>query len=205
MTFKLKDIVSTDIESIMEDLPESKREEHWQKCISDTKLLVGQFKEIRMKIAEIALSCCVAHRGGSVAEGRYTVKAFAREIGVASGTLFEWIRMRQVFLALTKKEQANTSFTEIGQIARDMKGIGVRDDDFQQKIRAKQRELKKKNPCTIKMEKYLKHLKTIKFNVDHPRMISDCDEEVLTEILSICRGIVLQLAKQDKKQKYANV
>lgn len=207
MKFKIADMIDKNIViNMAEALPESKREKLWKDCIAEAKMLLGDYKEIRFKIVELALKCCIIHKGGKSLETRYTVKAFARDLGIKSQTLFEWMRMRQVALALPVKDQKEATFAQIGAISRQfMRGVSVGDANFKEQIRSRYKDIKNQTQATIKMKKYLRHMKTIKFNVDHPRMIADCDPEVLTEILSVCRGIVYELAKRDKKPKYANV
>lgn len=203
---KIKDVVPENFFADVQ-ITLGKREQLWKECVDQAKILVRQYKEIRFTVVELALKCCVIHHGGRAANERFTIKRFAQEVGMKEKTLNEWIRIKiNIYNNLPEDEKLNTSYEDLRYLDKQMKGQNRQDvKRFSLGLSKRLIEMKAKHACTIKMEKYLKHLKTIQFNVENQRMIKDCDIDVLIQILSICRSIVLNLSKLDKKEIYANV
>lgn len=184
------------------DPGETRRERLWKKCVFDAKELVENQKNIRFSIVDLAKKCCVIHLGGSVGTGnRYTLRAFAKEVGLPWGTFYEWYTIKEnIYESLPDNEKETTTYSRMRFIEREMYGTKWREVTDKKKIVAKTlKDIKKKSATTIKMQKYLKHLKTVQFNAKNKLMIKDCDKELLGEICHVCRDIVNHLAKYDKK------
>lgn len=184
-------------------LPEYRKghEKLWHECVTEAKGLLQKYKDIRWQVVDLALKCCIIHHGGRVSTNRFTLANFAKEIGLPAKTLNEWVRLKTNILDNIPKEKAEgLSMSKLKYIDTQLKGE-KRDKGFGKKVQAALSDMAKKSETTVKMEKYLKHLKTIYFNVKNPRMIKDCDEEVLLEILHVCREIAFGLSKIDKPKK----
>ncbi len=180
---------------------ETRRQKLWDMCVSEAKELVKLRQEMRWDIVKLAEKCCVVHHGGHNAELRYTVKKFAAEIGITYTTLIEWMRLkRQVFDNLDKDQQKRASMTDLRFIDQNLQGVSKTDSKFPDRVKSAYRRMAKTSQSTIKMQKYVRHLKSIQFNVKNPMLLKDCDQEVLTEILHLAREIAFELAKNDKKK-----
>ncbi len=183
---------------------ETRRDKVWKECIFSAKLLIKQGLDIKVKVVELAEKCCIVHHGGSVdkSKNRYTLRRFAKETGVKWGTFYEWYTIKNHIINNLSKEQIDDlSFSEMRRIKKSIPASEFHKKTAKKVLNNKIKELRKKTDTTIKMEHYLKHLKTIHFNVSNKLMIKDCDTEVLGKICHLSRSIVRHLAKYDKKTK----
>lgn len=196
------DLVGDDFKTKNNVLKENETEKDrlWKKCVEEAKLLVTQYKNARFKVAELAMRVCILHHGGRASIQRYTIRQFAKEIGMPEKTLWEWVRMkRNIYDNLDEKQREGLTLSQMKYMDMKLKGV-ERDDKFKPKLLKAYKEMSKKSETTVKMEKYLQHLKSIHFNFIHKLMLKDCDPEVLGEIIHLCRDIVFHGSKFDKKK-----
>lgn len=70
------------------------KETLWQNCVAAAKKRVKEIHASRLAITKIALACCDIRQGGGAHwndfEGIYTLKGFAKEIGMNYKTLQNW-------------------------------------------------------------------------------------------------------------------
>lgn len=184
------------------DNGETRRDRLWKECIHDAKMLMATRQELRWEIVALAEKCCVVHHGGRTTKHRYTLRNFAKEIGVSWGTFYQWYHLKtKIYDNLPAKEKKQTSYADLRFIEKAMANSDTRSRDRYSKaaIVSTLKNIKSKSETTIKMEKYLKHLKSIHWNVTNKPMVKDCDGEILGEICSLARGIVNALNKYDRK------
>lgn len=62
----------------------------YREAVEEAKKLVKFRTELKYEIVKIALSVCVIKEGNSNSYEQYTLSAFARDIGVAKGTISRW-------------------------------------------------------------------------------------------------------------------
>lgn len=180
---------------------ETRRQRLWVQCVLDAKKLLDINKEIRWQVVLLAKKCCIIHHGGRVVEARYTLRRFAKDIGMKWSTFYEWYHLKNnIYDHLPEKDQKTTSFATLRHLDKDMAGTKWNAPNVQSVVRKKLKEFKHKTDTTIKMEKYLKHIKTIHFNCTNELMIKDCDKAVIGEIVHLCRGIIHAVGKYDKKR-----
>lgn len=178
---------------------ETRRERLWKECVSAAKLLVKQQDEMRFKIVDLANKCCIVHHGGRSTYERYTVIRFAKEVGITYKTLTEWMRVkRNIYDNLEEGQRGTFTLSTMRFLDHELRGRAG-EKNFPSLVQAAYKKMEKEDPCTIKMKKYIKHLKSIHFNVSHQMMIKNCDEQVLVEIMHLCRQIASSLSYIDKK------
>lgn len=200
MSITLRDVVSKDIKEKLNVLEpgETRRQKLWEKCVSDAKVLVSNYKNIRFEVVALVEKCCVLHRGGRAVNARYTVDRFAKEVGIARGTLYEWIRVKRISDQLPEADKF--SYEDLRLI--DKQTVDIKDPKKKNAALLKSAKIfKSQSPETIRLRKYIKHLKSIHFNASNLRMIKDCDPEIIGEVVHLCREIVRMLAPFDRKEK----
>lgn len=197
------DVTSSNIKRTLNVLGpnETVRDRRWKKSVQKAKILVTDFRDIRFRVVEIAEECCVVHHGGRESDNRYSLTRFAKEIGVAKGTLMEWWRLKHnIYDNLPEYRKKKMTYCGLGHLDTEMRGEDRNNPiEFKRTLKKRLKALDAKTQTTIKMERYLKHLKTIQFNTKNRLMIKDCDKEVLGEICHIARDIVNHLSKYDRK------
>lgn len=187
------------------DKNESRRDRIWKECVEEAKILTRNYKEIRFKLVDIALKCCSINRGGRTHSEKYSLDKFAKEVGINHKTLSEWVRIKTtIFDQLNEEDKKQIAYEDLAKVDRSLTGVNRRTDQYKAVLSQKFKEYKAKHPDTVRMEKYLKHLKTIEYNALHPLQIKGCKEEVIVEIISTCRNVIKLLSAYDKKEKYAN-
>jgi hypothetical protein len=85
----------------------------WKKCVEEASGLLTTHKKSRMKVVEIAVQACVIQQGGDRRTMLYqtetyhnTLQAFAKEVGIAYKTLYNWfIYKREVYDRLSAEER----------------------------------------------------------------------------------------------------
>ncbi len=198
---KISDVTTAEDKKTLNvlDKNETRRERIWKDCVNEAKILVVTTHEVRMKIVALAEKACVFHHGGSSTNNRFTVTRFAAEIGMNSHTLLEWVRLkRNVFDELSEADQKTIGQTKLTFLDRQMKGERRGTEAYKKSLKKEVERLRKTSDSTIKMMKYVKHMRTIIFNVKNPMMIKDCNKEVLAEILHLSREISKHLNYVDK-------
>jgi len=200
--YKLQDITTDKVKKKLNVLKpgETRRQKLWDQCVLNAKELMEKHKEIRFEIVRLAEKCCLIHHGGSVGSGnRYTLRAFAKDIGVPWGTFYEWYGIKKnIFMHLSKDDQKKVTYMQMKHMRTGMPNIDWKDKDIKTTVRKQFKKIKKKTDTTVKMEKYLLNLRTLHFNCVHPRMIRDCNREILGEIAHLCRGILNGIGKYDR-------
>lgn len=200
MSFNLRDITPKDTKKKLNVLEagETRRQKLWDQCISEARTLVSSYKNIRFQVVDLVEKCCVVHRGGRAVNARYTVAKFAKEIGIAEGTLYEWIRIKRVRDGLPDPDKF--SYEDLRLI--DKETVAIKDPEKKKNALLKSaKAFSSFSPETVKMRKYIKHLKSVHFNASNLRLIKDCDSETIGEVVHLCREIVRMLAPFDRKQK----
>lgn len=190
---KIKDQVSEEDKKQLKVLDdnETRRDRIWKDCVEEAKKLVFLSDNLRMKIADLAIKCCVLHHGGKSNNSRYTATRFAEEIGVNVRTLLEWIHFKKnIYDPLPEKEKELLSFQDLRYLDTQTSGLVRTSIEKQKAVLKKLAEMKKMHPDTVKFMKYVKHLKTIRFNTKHKQMIKHVDRTVLSECLMLTRQIV---------------
>lgn len=181
---------------------ETRRERIWKECVHDAKMIMATRQELRWEIVRLAEKCCVVELGGKPYDGRYTLRNFAKEIGLAWATFYQWYRIKtRIYDNLPVKQKDQVSFAELRFVEKEMATTGVHSPQKYSKQSVSQafKKIKAKSESTLKMEKYLTHLKSIHYNVTNELKIKDCDSEVLGEVCHLARGIVNALNKYDRK------
>lgn len=158
----------------------NKRDKAWDKCIKEARVAMKKYKEIRLFITDLAIEACDIHHGGK-SESRYTVKRFATEIGLAYGTLYEWIRIKQYVIDKIPKSEQTEDFALYRAVLKK-----VEHDTPQADVLKAFRNYSKKPRQHIKFEKYIKHLKSIQYNVNRPQILKQIDKKTLKEVSKIC-------------------
>lgn len=203
---KIENVVTEDFRKKFNvlDKNETRRERIWKDCVEEAKSLVKISNETRFKIVALAEKCCVIHHGGKPSRDRYTLTRFATEIGMTPKTLMEWVGLKKhIFDNLTPEQRAEKpTYTTLVNISRELKSFNRKDAiGFKAAVTDNYKKLSGKDESTIKMQKYVKHMKTVLWNVKSKAMIKNCDESVLVEILHISRDIAWNLKHIDTQMK----
>lgn len=170
---------------------ETRRERLWHECIKEAKLHLKHSDELRFKIISLAEKCCYDGQGS-----KYTYARFAGEIGLASTTLYEWIKVKKdVYDVIPKADQSFLSFNQMRDL--NSRTTGLKSNEKGKAVLRALKQLKEESPDTLKFRKYLGLMKNVLFNAKDKNRVKDCDREVLVEILHVSRAISKNLSWVD--------
>lgn len=62
----------------------------YKEAVKECKVLVKNRREMKIEVVKKALSVCIIKEGNNCSHKHYTLSAFARDIGIAKGTLSRW-------------------------------------------------------------------------------------------------------------------
>lgn len=167
----------------------------WEEAISEAKILVNHKNGHQLKIAELAFSVCEIVYGGYNDPTLYTVKKFAKEIGVHEKTLSNWMGIYKGVVVKLPPEFENLSYNRCAQIHK------LADNNASKKqIETIARELTS-NDFDLKMKRYLHDLRGIFRNFEINNAAERCKKETLEEYLFYTKNILNEIKKKNPKLK----
>lgn len=203
MDFKMSDTLTRNQKEELDVLEkgESRRDRLWKESVKEAKAYLKNKDEIRFKIIALAEKCCSDIEGS-----RYTFGRFADEIGLARGTLYEWMLVkREVYDVLPKEDQTFLTFTQMRELNKRTPGIKGGTKEKKKAVLKALKDTKRETPETLKFMRYLQDMKHVLFNVKDKHRLNGCSRAVLVEMLHTSREISKHLAWVDyeikKKEK----
>lgn len=167
-----------------------KRDQIWDKCVADAKAALKMYDDVRISIASFAIKACDISQGGRSTYGQYTLKKFAKQIGIAYGTLHEWVRVKRLVIDKLPPESRKEPFT----VYKDFVAK-VGEDASSNDVTLLYNKRMSRNSSSVKMGKYLKHLITILYNAKRPDLLYGCDPQILLEISNAASEIEALLSR----------
>lgn len=191
MKIKIRDQVS---KKVREQLPEydERRKRIWDECVNLAKTAVRDYKAARIIVADLAIKACHIQKGGRPRHEFYTVKKFAKAIGLPYTTVSNWVTVRQMINGLEDEKVREFALENFALVN---KYVPVRDKD---KIEPHIKNIMKAKPGYFKWKKYAGHLKSIKFNTLHSGSMREADKDDLLLILHLCKEIAFNIGKFTK-------
>lgn len=175
----------------------SARQLKWEKGVAEAKSLITQSKQkYYIRIAQLAISCCEITRGGAVKKGEnpYTLRRFAKEIGINSQTLSNYVALyRAVFSKLPDGYQEKLSLSEaahIKQIKRESTPEQVK--KIVDKHLSTDSEAKKYN-------RYMRHIRTLSNAVVWRGALFVMEDRTISELGFFCDQILKEIKKTKPK------
>jgi hypothetical protein len=179
-------------------------------CASEAKKIVALIRlqnKHRMKVAELALKACTIVHGGKNIYERFTVKKFGERIGVNHRTIHEWIRIyRMVYSKLDQERKEDYNRLGSARVRYVMKGLSGKEQP--KTIQNKFDKAYKQGGEIDKIDKYLRNLGTLIYNVSNSSRMISLDDKLLYQILeksnTIAGYVKLELKHRDLgvSQKY---
>lgn len=139
----------------------------------------------QMKIAKIALEVCEIRWGGKQYDSDFSLRRFAKDIGVKPKTLDHWIQIkRRVYDNVDPSLVEKMYFTDMVSLLKKTSST-----DSRLKINSKAREILEFSPDIKRFEKYLAHVKSVLFNAKNPERLEKLPDELLAETIETCEAI----------------
>ncbi len=184
------DALNSDQKAILNALKPGERRivKNWKSGIEKAKTLVKRYDEVRMGIAKVSIETLDICHGGRSYNGQFTLKAFAKEIGLSPSTLAEWCAIyRNTYSQLpgTKQKETYSFYRHVH------KTVGP--SPSKKRVLTVFNNLKKKGPEYLKFEKYIKHLKSMEFNSKRDVLLEGATIEQLSELQHICRNVAFNI------------
>ena len=79
----------------------------YQRAVEKCKLLYRQRNELKYEIVKMALSVCIIKEGNNGGHRLYTLSAFAKDVGIAYGTLSRWKMEYENVIIKVSEDQKN--------------------------------------------------------------------------------------------------
>ncbi len=173
-------------------------EKKWNKTIKDCKVVLAEHFSAKLKIAEAAIECCY-RKDGTPRPREYSLARFAKELGMAHGTLKEWVNLkRTVWDKLSKKNQNPDTFTVYqARTIRKIAGPQAKAKDVNA-VYSNVTDLGNKNK--MKFRQYIDRLESIKHNTVIFDKIKGADESQLLQMQSLCLEIADNIKTYRKRK-----
>ena len=165
--------------------------------VSQGKTVVNNRKNSQRHLADLAMRACTIRYGGRYGN-LYTMKQYARDIGVNSKTLSKWIQERRVEITINKnsKSKKKKTLSEIKKITRTLRGDTKIGKDGQSKYmnfqRIKAAEIRSKSVGNNDLEKNIRKLREVLYSMRSmdSGKFTDKDKKNLKILLKKCNDII---------------
>ena len=141
----------------------------WNKAVNEAKSVARLLRLTnahRVRIAEIALRVCDIELGGKPSNSRYTIRAFADEIGINPSTVHEWTRLKRfIYDKLTSEQKRVYEEVSSNTLKPIMKGLTK--DSRENTVRRKFDRFANTGFVVSKFTKYGAVLNTILYHVEN--------------------------------------
>ncbi len=171
----------------------------WETNTAKSREMVKSRKEIQMKIASLAMEVCeITHGGGR--KDIYTIKRFAKEVGINQSTLSNWLSVkRMVFDKMPKNISAQATYAQLLDVARVIDSNATR-----QEVVKKYEENKSQDSGAKAVIYQTKHLRSLDYNIVQKKYADNGAEEILQECLFYCKRIVDAIKNSGRNIKPIN-
>jgi transposase-like protein len=123
----------------------------YEKYVELGKELLNKVEDYQLKICKYAMEVCTIRHGGH-SKGYYTIKDYARDIGMNTKTLQNWlITYRNVVLKLSIDQQANLNWNKASKVNNVLEENRTMDNAINKKPRT--RDAFKKHLAPEKVQK----------------------------------------------------
>jgi len=154
-------------------------------AVKQAKLLVKQRNKLKYEIAKIALSVCIVQEGNCQSVSLYTLSSFAKDIGIARGTLNRWtLEYKYIVSKIPKGEKVN-----IHALNRTMEIIN-KDTSSKEVKRIYDSYTKYDNPEDKTLVDYKKRLASMHFFICYSARLEKLNKTDLEEMRMLSQDIV---------------
>lgn len=164
----------------------------WEENINQAKQIIKTTHSNQMEVARLALEVCEITWGGRnnrYGSEAYTVKRFAKEVGMHPSTLSNWIAIRKkIYESLTIQLQKKATYTDMWIVAREV-GFKKSKHTIQKHM---ERHLSN-NTFDRKIRYYLKQLKSLRSNFKDASNVKKLEPDTMQELKFYLKSILSRL------------
>lgn len=163
----------------------------WEKKIREARGHYFKGKQHRMKVAQLAMECCVVKHGGN-RNNPFSVARFAAAIGMNAHTLYNWMDIK-------KRVVDTASAVHLKGMSYDMLRLAVTrlsSDPSKKETDRVLKEIKETEPVAYRFDRYIKHMGTIVHNAMTPIKLMEIPTEKLSEVIKLATVIKNLLEKE---------
>ena len=151
----------------------------WEKVVNESKEILQAKERNQILIAKKAISVCVITHGGDVNKSTYTLTRFAKEIGINSSTLQEWVRVfNNVYTKLDSQFKSTAKYIDLHNIAS-----GIDKNSSNKSINNIAMKYFKYTKNDYRILHYCKNLCSLYQNLKQPIILENIDLQVIQEVL----------------------
>lgn len=164
----------------------------WAKNVNEARAIMAAKSYSQMEIARLAVESCEITRGGAAQKSSlFTIKKFAKEVGVNVKTLSMWICiLRNVYDKLDVDLRFSASYTTCMTASKT-----TSPDDSPERVRAKVRKLMSATSLDAKIGRYLGTLRSLSHNFESRDVAERVDKKILEECAYFCEQILDNIRK----------
>jgi len=165
----------------------------WKQNVALAREVSGTKKINQMRVAELALEVCEISWGGAKFRNLYTLRRFAKEVGVPERRLGSWVAVRKaVYDKLPKGERDAVTYTKLSQVAKNVEMEAPKEE-----VAKAFTKMVHRDPFDSKMLRCLADLRGISYNFLVHNAAAKLNDATIEEYLFYLEQC-LELIKKEK-------
>lgn len=168
----------------------------WEDNVIAAKALLGSTRDRQMKIAALAIEVCDISWGGGVKKGQYTLRAFAKDIGISEKTLSNWVGLKRRILDKLRPELRYKA--KLKDLVRAAKTLGA--EASSEEINKRVFDLIHDSGPDKKLVTYLCSLRATAAIFQDEAVVSLCKRETLEEVVYFCESIIKNIQANSRSK-----